>query len=1066
MTPALIGRDHPAGVLKAEIDRATQSHGGLVLVTGEAGIGKTSLVTEAADEARRRGALVLGGSCWDSDSAPGYWPWVQVVRGLRRSLGDEWPQIEKAAGRQLSALLGEQHGDARERDESFALYDAVTTALVTSSHQRPVMVVLDDLHWADTASLKLLEFAAQHAWFERLLLVGTYRDVEVEAADHPLRGLILPLTARAAATVTLTGLARDDVGALITLTTGVEAEAPLVDEVFRRTGGNPFFVEQTARIWRSGSPVTTVAPGVREAVRRRLALLPEPVISLLETAAVLGREIHRQVLAAAVSTPVPQVDRLLERAVTARLVTVRPGGLFAFAHDLVRETLYDELSEAQRRARHSSVVQALEATPTLGEKVVPADLARHAYLAGEELDRTKRVELLLFAARDASSRLAGEEAVGHYRRAIEAAGDDTRRAVLLHLDLGGELVHQSEETAGIQAFERAVELARSLRDPELLARVAITIHQNDHFAPGRAHHTQLLRDAHRALIGSGDEPTLSPELLAQELAVRTTALARSGDDDEALAFSLWARHDSIWGLGTAEQRLALTAEMIDVGHRTRNREMEMHAHSMRWVTLLELADPRYFDQLRAFSTLAERAELVRFEMARILDNALVAGLRGRFAQARELMDEVAEMRHGKSQFSFVFAHMQWAVELLQGQFAAAETVLDGLDGIGHPYPELLVGVTAAERGDTALAVRMADALPEPPPRIFTPLWMRLRAQAAALSGDPGRIDEARAALAPYAGQWVVSLYGCDLGGPVDLWLGLLDAAAGRREAAVAELTAAHESAVRMRARPWSVRSRAALLRVLGDAAPKNLVEQTQREAEELGLMHLLMAPGADASEEGTDPAGMAGTDGTDSVINTAQPKVKSPAPVGESTTTAGEFRKQGAVWSLRFAGRAAHMPDAKGLRDLHQLLSRPGEELSAVVLLDPEGGAPVVTAHRFGADPVLDEEAKTRYRLRLERLDDEIDRAAELGDTRRAAEFDRERAALLDELRTAAGLGGRTRRLGDAAERARKTVTARIRDTLRKLQPLHPELAAHLRDAVTTGAHCAYRPAKPVRWRL
>ncbi|WP_329021371.1 ATP-binding protein [Streptomyces sp. NBC_00690] len=1058
MTPALIGRDHPAGVLKAEIDRATASHGGLVLVTGEAGIGKTSLVTEAADEARRRGALVLGGSCWDSDSAPGYWPWVQVVRGLRRSLGSEWPQIEKAAGRPLAALLGEQPDDSRERDESFALYDAVTTALVTSSQQRPVMVVLEDLHWADPASLRLLEFAAQHAWYERLLLVGTYRDVEVEAADHPLHRLILPLTSRSAATVTLTGLARDEVGALIALTAGVEPETPLVDEVFRRTGGNPFFVEQTARIWRSGSPVTTVAPGVREAVRRRLALLPESVVTLLETAAVLGREIHRQVLAAAVSTPVPQVDRLLERAVAARLVTVRPGGLFAFAHDLVRETLYDELTEPQRRARHALVVQALDATPTLGEKVVPADLARHAYLAGEELDRAKRVELLLFAARDASSRLAGEEAVGHYRRAIEAAGDDTRRAVLLHLDLGGELVHQSEETTGIQAFERAVELARSLRDPELLARVAITIHQNDHFAPGQGHHTQLLRDAHRALIGSGDEPTLSPELLAQELAVRTTALARSGDDDEALAFSLWARHDSIWGLGTAEQRLTLTAEMIDVGHRTRNREMEMHAHSMRWVTLLELADPRYFDQLRAFSALAERAELRRFEMARLIDNSLIAALRGRFEQAHELMAEVAAMRHGKTQFSFVSAHMDWALKLLQGRFAAAQAVLDELEGIGHPYPELLVGVTAAERGDAALAVRMADALPEPPPRIFTPLWMRLRAQAAALSGDPDRIEEARAALAPYAGQWVVSLYGCDLGGPVDLWLGLLDAAWGRREAAAAELTAAYESADRMRARPWSVRSRAALMRVLGEATPVELGEQTRREAEELGLMHVLVAPGTVIERD--RPATTTG-----STAGTASEAGRG-VPAEDPAAAAGEFHKQGAVWALRFANRAVHMPDAKGLRDLHALLSRPGAELPAVALLDPEGGASVLAAHRFGADPVLDEEAKTRYRLRLERLDEEIDRAAELGDTRRAAEFDRERAALLDELRTAAGLGGRTRRLGDEAERARKTVTARIRDTLRKMKVLHPELAAHLRDSVTTGAHCAYRPTEPVQWRL
>lgn len=314
MTPALFGRDHPAGVLRSEIVRATDSHGGLVLVTGEAGIGKTTLVTDAAHEARRRGALVVGGSCWDSDSTPGYWPWVQVLRGLRRSAtAAEWAAAQEAADGRLGILLGDPANDGKaagpstgEADgdnasgasadgaEAFGLYDAVTTALVTVSQSRPLVVVLDDLHSADPASLRLLEFAAQHAWFERLLLIGTYRDVEVEAPGHPLQQLILPLVSRASATLTLTGLGRDEVGALMAVTTGREPAPQLVDEVHRRTGGNPFFVEQTARLWHSGSPVSTIPPGVREAVRQRLSLLPDAVVSLLTAAAVLGREFRRR----------------------------------------------------------------------------------------------------------------------------------------------------------------------------------------------------------------------------------------------------------------------------------------------------------------------------------------------------------------------------------------------------------------------------------------------------------------------------------------------------------------------------------------------------------------------------------------------------------------------------------------------------------------------------------------------------------------------------------------------------------------------------------------------------
>ncbi|MFC7586226.1 hypothetical protein ACFQYP_22625 [Nonomuraea antimicrobica] len=138
--------------------------------------------------------------------------------------------------------------------------------------------------------------------------------------------------------------------------------------------------------------------------------------------------------------------------------------------------------------------------------------------------------------------------------------------------------------------------------------------------------------------------------------------------------------------------------------------------------------------------------------------------------------------------------------------------------------------------------------------------------------------------------------------------------------------------------------------------------------------------------------------------------------------------------------------------------------MPAVELLNPAGGEVVIAARGMGGDEVLDAEARTRYRRRLELLDEEIDRAVELGDDRRAAGFDAERQALLDELRTAAGLGGRPRRLGDEAERARKAVTNRIRNTLRQLDHRHPELAAHLRASVSTGATCRYRPDSEVRW--
>ncbi|MFD5641512.1 ATP-binding protein, partial [Streptomyces anulatus] len=759
MTPALFGRDHPAGVLRSEIARATDSHGGLVLVTGEAGIGKSTLVTDAAHEARRRGALVVGGSCWDSDNTPGYWPWVQILRGLRRSAtAAEWAAAQEASDGRLAVLLGDPvrvamggtdgpgpstlpgaapgaagapgsdgahggepgteagtsppGGGPPEGAEAFGLFDAVTTALVTVSQSRPMVVVLDDLHSSDPASLRLLEFAAQHAWFERLLLIGTYRDVEVDAPGHPLQQLILPLVSRAATTLTLTGLGRDEVGALMTVTTGREPSPQLIDEVHRRTGGNPFFVEQTARLWHSGSPVSTIPPGVREAVRQRLALLPEPVVSLLTSAALLGREFRRQVLAVVHGSPAPHVDRLLEPAVVARVVVPRPSGQYAFAHDLLRETLYASLDEAEARERHAAAVRSLDAHGGLGDAVRPGALARHAHLAGSALDRDRRIDLLLAAARDASGRLADEEAVGHYRRALAVAsgepgesgesgesgqsgepggpgasagpegpgrpgerressggtsggvpacgpgtagapgaadgtgsangtgtadtedrGPDLRRAVLIGLDLSGQLRHAGETAEAQRLLDRSVALARELDEPELLARVAITLHRDGSLGSRDVPTMGLLAEAHHRITGKEGQESLSDDRLAQELAIHIMALARDGSDDEALAFSLWARHDSVWGLGSAMERLGLTDEMTVVGRRTQHQDMELHATSMRWVALLELGDPAFIDQFRAFVRLAELTELPRFALGVAVDTSLIAALQGRFAEA-------------------------------------------------------------------------------------------------------------------------------------------------------------------------------------------------------------------------------------------------------------------------------------------------------------------------------------------------------------------------------------------------------------------------------------------------
>ncbi|WP_246108716.1 ATP-binding protein [Streptomyces sedi] len=1069
MFDQLIGREHASGLLGAEVARTAASHGGLVLVAGEPGIGKTALVTDVAREAGGHGFLVLGGSCWDAENAPGYWPWTQVLRALRRLVdGEEWAELERASAHALGALLADPRpDDAADRDD-FALFDAVTTALVTASQRRPLMVVVDDLHWADAASLRLLRFAAQHTWFERVLLVGTYRDAEVEPgsegdAGHPLREAMLPLLARAT-TVALEGLDEAGVGDLIARTVGRRAEPALVAEAHRRTGGNPFFVEQTARLWQGGGAVDTVPPGVRDVVRRRVALLSPEVAELLRQAAVLGREFHRQVLAAALGTPPARAERLLGQAVAARLVVPRADGGFAFGHDLVRETLYAALDEPGARRRHAAVVRALDRRPALADRVPPADLARHAHLAGDEVAPARALALLRAAAADASRRLAFDEAEGHLRRAHElAAGVDPHRRVLLGLELAEELAGRAEWEGARPYVERALAEAAELADPMLSARVALTLHQSRVARHGlaRAALPGLLAEAHRGLLPVAPEgppePPADPaavDRLAGELAVRVSVLGRRGQDDDALAFGLSARHAAIWGPGSAAERAVLNEELIVLSRRTGDADAEHFAMALRWVALVELGDPGYLGQLREFTMLAERHDRPRFALSALVDRAVIALLHGAFEESARLQAEAtASLRERQDRWYHRYAlQLTWSRLLLQGRLDEVDTVLAGMAEVGYRYPELLEGITAVHRGDLDTVRRSLATAGEGEryPRHVWALWLRMRAQCAAALGDPERCRAAVAALTPLADQWGVSFYGFDVSGPFALWLGELAAALGDWPEAVEWCAAAASSADRMRAEPWAVEARLrqaeAVLAVGGPEAPEEAEALLRRVGEAAGRL------------------GMRGIDARVAAVREGRAR--------RVARVEAEFRREGAdgaVWTLRFAGRTVRMPDAKGLRDLRELLTSPGADVPATRLLDPAGCAELVAARSFGGDPVLDDTARAAYRRRLTQLDAEIDRADAADDDLAAARLDAERTALVEELRAAAGLGGRARRLGDEAERARKTVTARIRDTLRRLDERHPELAAHLRASVTTGATCGYHPADgggPVAWRL
>jgi predicted ATPase len=360
--PILFGRERPLSVLGAAVGRTFDGQGGLVLVSGEPGIGKTALVSEAAIEAKRRGALVLSGTCWDGDSRPGYWPWVQVLRALKRSVPDVWSRIQDIGGDTLATLFGASSTSLSGQDPSFQMCDTISRALLEVSQLQPVVVVLDDLHWADAASFRVLEFLVRHLALERLLIIATYRDIEVEFVDHPLRSGLLALIPKATPIV-LAGLDVESTARLIGYAADRQPDTRVVSELQRTTGGNPFFIQQAALLWAANSSIAAITPAVHEAIERRLARLESTTIDVLLWAAVAGYEFEPDLLAATSKQSRAEIDRHLATAVSARLVVGDAGGEFRFTHDLVRQTLTAMLDEQTQRQRHAAIVRAMTSAP-------------------------------------------------------------------------------------------------------------------------------------------------------------------------------------------------------------------------------------------------------------------------------------------------------------------------------------------------------------------------------------------------------------------------------------------------------------------------------------------------------------------------------------------------------------------------------------------------------------------------------------------------------------------------------------------------------------------------------
>jgi tetratricopeptide (TPR) repeat protein len=1112
-----VGRERELAQLRAGVEAACGGRGRLFVIVGDAGIGKTRLGEEIAVHARERGMRLLIGRCYEGEGAPPFWPWVQIVRSYARErkpaallaeLGAWAPDVAQIVPEVHAQLPGLPPALALDPAHArFRFFDGMSNFLRAAAAQQPLMLVLDDLHWADRPSLLLLRFLAGTMADTHLLVAAAYRDTEVRP-EHPLLPILGELAREPVCErMTLRGLAPTDVARFIELYTGRESPGALADRVHERGEGNPFFVTELVRLLADGDLATgaagatashlSIPRGVRAVIARRLDRLSETCNRVLTLAAAFGREFALPPLVQVSDMPAETVLDALGEAVRAGLVAPVPGTVarYSFSHALVRESLYEELGAIRRARLHRRIAEVLvDAYAGLPEPHLD-ELAHHfaqAAVSGEGAEAA--IDYAVRAAEYALERLAYEQAAQHYELALRslahAAPDEHRRCRLL-LALGDAFARASDVERAKDTFLHAAATARQLGAAESFAAATLGF-GGVVVGVGTVDATLVsLLEESLARLEERDDPVrarvqarLATELYFTADDQRPAALsqdavdmARRLGDPGALIHALEARHFSVWGTDDAAERLALANEIVRLAEELNNRDLLLRGYHFRISDLLEIGDVAMVDvAIAAYAGLANELRQPAYAWRLDVFQAMRALLRGRFAEAEALSAAAfAVGQRVQAQTAANFFGVQLCMlrreqgrlgeieESVRAFVEAYPAVPSWRTALANVYAELGREDDARVQFEHLAANRFAD-LPRDNSRV---MGLTLLAEVCAALADRERAAILYEQLLPSAARNIVAGTAAACNGPVARPLGLLAATLERWDDAAAHFRFALEMTRAMGAVPLIARTQqeyAALLLAApphaGQAATaRALLEEALRSAIDLGMASIAARATGLLAQVCGRPVGRCGP-------------LPGHADGGSADRRAAAvFRREGEFWTLTFAGETCRLEDTRGLRYLAVLLRSPHVEVPALQLVQQQGGAPVADGApppASSAGPRLDLESRRAYRRRLGELESALERARSAGQAARAAELERENEFLTRELRQGVGLGGRERLVGADRERARSGVTRAIRLALAAIEKQHAPLAAHLAAAIRTGTSCCYDPVveQQVEWEL
>jgi DNA-binding CsgD family transcriptional regulator/tetratricopeptide (TPR) repeat protein len=842
----IIGRQREIALLWESVETATRGRLAVALLTGEPGIGKTRLLDAIATRALSAGASVLRGAAFDTEGMPPYLPFLEAlgehIRGTSPSdlrtqtgplasvLSTILPELPTRLGT-LPASYSLPPEQARLR-----LYEAVATFIAAIADRQPLVLLLDDLQWADPASLDLLRYLARRQRVGQICIVGAYRSGEVAHRQEFERTLAELERLRVLRTVMVGPLMSDDVATMVTLALEPPIDAAISQALYAQSEGNPFFVEELVREWRAtgvvvrrdgrwvmttteANPAGVSSPSsITRVIQQRLGRLPSEVRTLLRTAAIIGRTFEASLLAKIIGAQPDEVELLLRDVVDAQLLRISGSDTFTFSHDKIRECLSDEVTAAQRRRLHGFVGHALDnqSEPVDAQRL--ADLTYHFTRSG---DRERGAIYARRAAEHALRASAAVEAMTHYQTALRLIepNDPTRGDFLL--GLGEAAVLASAEPQAVVAFEGAEVWFRDRNDTVRAAQAAhlrgLAWWRQEDIARSR---TAL--EAALTLLESGSHPALVPLLVDLGTLLAVSAhqhaagiahvqsamrLAQGLVDPRLLALAnralgnlLVRGNDLASGIPLLEQALALASAADDYVEAAEC--CACLAPAFFWQGTIERSGAIALQRL-AFA----EAGHDRYQLRHVYTwLAVCSAIRGHVSEAdRRLKQAQAAIEGLESREPSAYLQFtRGAMALMLGDYAAAETHLgNAMTVLRTIGPHALVwylgffGMLQALQGKMTAArlcleelERLLDELPEATMAPGEPV--ACAAQIALFLGDQPRLERIVPKLAVYRGQFRDLLIDRLLG-EIEIRRGNLASAAEYLRAA--EATARRESLV-------------------------------------------------------------------------------------------------------------------------------------------------------------------------------------------------------------------------------------------------------------------------------